>query len=180
MNVPSHVVIELPSPLGVLRLRPERDEDDAFRFALFCQSRPAELALLPIEPAAQQQLMRFQYRAQATSYRTNFPAARFDIIECDGSPIGRLVIDRAAGHIAIIDWAIAPQLRGRGIGTAIMQAVIEEARQSGREVRLKVASGNVAALRLYLRLGFVAVSTIPFYTELTWNSDGLPATDKPR
>lgn len=169
--MPSQAVIEIASPLGTLRLRPELDEDDAFRFALFCQSRPAELALLPIEPAAREQLMRLQHRAQTTSYRTSFPGARFDIIELDGSPIGRLVIDRTAQHIAIVDWAITPELRGRGIGTAILQAILEEARQAGREVRLKVFSSNGAALRLYLRFGFEPVSAISFYTELAWCAD---------
>lgn len=171
MTIPSQHGIEIASPVGMLRLRPEQDADDTFRFVLFCQSRPAELALPTIEPAAREQLMHIQYRGQAMSYRTNFPGARFDIIELEGAAIGRLVIDRAGRDIAIVDWAITPEMRGRGIGTAIMQAIVEEARRDCRQIRLKVASGNAAALRLYLRLGFEPVGTIPFYAELVWNAD---------
>jgi RimJ/RimL family protein N-acetyltransferase len=171
MTVPSQDVIEIASLVGTLRLRPEQDADDAFRFVLFCQSRPADLAMPTIAPEAREQLMRIQYRGQTMSYRANFPAARFDIIELEGSAIGRLVADRAGNDIAIVDWAITPEMRGRGIGTAIMQAIVEEARQASRQIRLKVMSGNAAALRLYLRLGFEPVGTIPFYTELVWSAD---------
>lgn len=175
MNSASETVIAVASPLGTLRLRPEQNEDDAFRFALFCQSRSTDLALLPIEPAAYEQLMRFQYRAQTVGYRGNFPSARFDIIELDGAPIGRIVVDRSGDHIEIVDWAIAPQLRGRGVGTAILRAVMEEARQASRQIRLKVVSNNDAAVRLYLRLGFEPIATIPFYTELAWSAASEPS-----
>nr|WP_276575805.1 GNAT family N-acetyltransferase [Bradyrhizobium zhengyangense] len=83
-----------------------------------------------------------------------------------------MVTDRAGHHIAIVDWAIVPEMRGRGIGTAILQSLMEEARQTNREIRLKVASSNPAALRLYLRLGFAPVGALPLYTELAWSVDG--------
>jgi ribosomal protein S18 acetylase RimI-like enzyme len=69
-----------------------------------------------------------------------------------------------------------PELRGRGISTAIMQSVMKEARQTRRELRLKVASGNEAALRLYLRLGFTPVGVPSLHTELAWNVDGSQQT----
>ena len=75
----------------MLRLRPEVAEDDAFRFDLFCQSRPTALAMLPFDAAAFEQLMRFQFQAQQLSYRMRFTDARFDIVELDRVPIGRIV-----------------------------------------------------------------------------------------
>src|SRR4051812_16733139 len=91
-------VIEIGLDLGtarhLLRLRPEQETDLAFRYRLFCESRPAEFALLQLEPAAFEQLMGFQFQAQTVSYRANFPQARFDIIELDQAPIGRIVVDR--------------------------------------------------------------------------------------
>jgi hypothetical protein len=98
----------IASPLGKLRRRAECEEDAEFRFRLFCQSRPA-LSALPLAAAAMEQLMRLQFQAQMTSYRAPFPGAQFDIIELDGDPIGRIIVDRA----------IVPELRNRGIGTAI-------------------------------------------------------------
>ena len=166
---------------GQLSLRPEREQDDGFRFQLFCESRPAEFALLQLEPTAFVQLMRFQFQAQTVTYRTNFPDARFDIIELDGVPIGRIVVDRSGAAWRIVDQAIVPPQRNRGFGTAIMRAVMDGAAQAGQTVRLKVASTNDPSMRLYLRLGFVPIETDPFYIEMEWpaGAAGQPPTPAP-
>ncbi len=59
-----------------------------------------------------------------------------------GAPIGRIVVNRPGGFIHIIDQAIVPDLRGRGIGTSIMAKLMDEADRDGIPVRLKVASDN--------------------------------------
>jgi ribosomal protein S18 acetylase RimI-like enzyme len=163
-------VIAIGSALGMLHLRPERDEDASFRFELFCESRPAEFALLQLDPAAFEQLMRFQYHAQTVTYRTNFPDARFDIIERDGAPIGRIVVNRPGTMLHIVDQAIVPELRNRGLGTAIMKALMDDAGRAGLPVRLKVASTNDPSMRLYLRLGFVPIRTEPLFIEMEWRA----------
>lgn len=166
----------IASPVGVLQRRDERGDDDDFRFRLFCQSRPPGLSALPLAPAAMEQLMRLQFRAQTNSYRAEFPAAQFHIIELDARPIGRIIVDRSEARLLIVDQAIVPELRRRGIGTAIMRSVMDEAATSALPVRLQVASDNDPARRLYLRLGFVAVSSAtPMYTELEWNAATDPA-----
>lgn len=167
-------VIEICSAHGPLRLRPERAEDEAFRYQLFCESRPAEFALLRLDPAVFDQLMRFQFQAQTLSYRANFPNARFDMIELSGMPIGRIVVDRPGLVLHIVDQAIVPSLRNRGLGTAIMKALMDEAGQAGLPVRLKVASTNDPSMRLYQRLGFVPIHTDPFYIEMEWQAPAAP------
>jgi ribosomal protein S18 acetylase RimI-like enzyme len=160
------------SSLGALRLRPEREEDRAFRLVLFRDSRPPEFALLQrqVGPDAFAELMRLQFQAQTTSYRASFPRARFDIIELDGAPAGRIVVDRPGAEIHIVDQALTPAMRNRGIGTAIMQSLMDEAAGAGLPVRLKVASSNDPSMRLYLRLGFRPISSIPFYVEMEWRA----------
>src|SRR5262249_46377085 len=148
---PMHEMLEIDSPAGVLTLRPERDEDKDFRYRLFCDSRQPEFALL-LTPDAFQQIMTQQFQAQTVSYRAQFPQARFDIIELGGRPIGRIVVDRPGSMLHIVDQAIIPALRSRGIGTAIMRALMDEAGAAGLPVRLEVASENDPSLRLYRRL----------------------------
>jgi ribosomal protein S18 acetylase RimI-like enzyme len=162
-----HETIEVPSPAGLLQLRPEREQDRDFRYQLFCHSRQPEFALL-LTPAAFQQVMTHQFHAQTASYREQFPQARFDIVELSGEPIGRMVVDRPGTELHIIDQAIIPQLRGRGIGTALMRALIDEAGAAGLPVRLEVMSENDPAYRLYRRLGFVPIETVPLYMRLEW------------
>lgn len=161
----------IPSPLGLLHLRPEREDDREFRYRLFCDSRQPEFALLP--PPVYQQVMAHQFHAQTVSYRDQFPQARFDIIELTGERIGRIVVDRSVTMVHLIDQAIVPPLRGRGIGTAIMRALMDEAQAAGLPVRLEVASENDPSFRLYQRLGFAPIETYPFYMSLEWRS---PAT----
>jgi ribosomal protein S18 acetylase RimI-like enzyme len=162
-------MIEVPSPVGLLQLRPEREEDRDFRFQLFCDSRQPEFASL-LAPPAYQQIMNHQFHAQTVSYRTEFPEARFDIVELSGEPIGRIVVDRPGTMLHIVDHVIATQWRGRGIGTALMRALMDEAGAAGLPVRLEVVSENDPAYRLYQRLGFVPIETVPLYMALEWRA----------
>ena len=105
---------------------------------------------------------------QLNQLSIGYPTARFDIIELDGRPIGRIVVDRSDTRVLIVDQAIVPELRNRGIGTAVMRAAMEDARTAGLPVRLHVASTNDPSLRLYLRLGFRPFEETPMYLELEW------------
>ena len=163
-----HDTIEIPSPAGVLQLRPERPDDQAFRYQLFCDSRLPEWDIVPLDPAVRARLMQHQFGAPTGTYAARFPKARFDIIERGGERIGRIIVNRPGTHVHIVDHAIVPRLRNRGIGTAIMHALMDEARAAALPVRLKVASSNDPSLRLYLRLGFVPIEEIPAYIELEW------------
>ncbi|HLH90091.1 MAG TPA: GNAT family N-acetyltransferase [Xanthobacteraceae bacterium] len=158
------------SPAGDLILRPERDDDEAFRLELFCASRQPEFARL-LAPDMLATIMRQQFHAQAVSYRGRFPRARGDIVELAGKPIGRIMVDRGDKVLHIVDQAITPALRNRGIGTAIMRALMAEAQQTRRAVRLGVAAANEQALRLYRRLGFGPIETTEHYLWLEWRPD---------
>lgn len=71
----------------------------------------------------------------------------------DGSPIGcaRLLAGCRIGRMAVL-----PEWRGRGVGHALLQAVIAECRRQGCvEVRL---SAQVTAMAFYQRAGFVPCS----------------------
>ncbi|MDR7415354.1 MAG: GNAT family N-acetyltransferase [Armatimonadota bacterium] len=58
--------------------------------------------------------------------------------------------------------AVLPQVRGRGVGRALMRRALEEARRAGkRRAALYVVEGNQPALRLYGSLGFRAERRVP-------------------
>jgi ribosomal protein S18 acetylase RimI-like enzyme len=156
------------SPIGPLQLRPEQPQDRDFRFDLFCKSRLPEWDLAPLDPAVRHRLMAMQFEAQTTSYAAQFPNARFDIIELEGRPIGRIVVDRPGDKIYIVDQAIVPELRSRGAGTAIMRALMDEATAAGLPARLTVADSNDPSLRLYERLGFRQIGEAMMYMEMEW------------
>lgn len=62
-----------------------------------------------------------------------------------------LVVDQA--HIN--NLAVRPELRGRGLGTHLLQSILVEARHLGAtSLMLEVRRSNVAAQRLYAKAGF--------------------------
>lgn len=63
---------------------------------------------------------------------------------------------------------VAPEVRGRGVGLALMDAVLASARTVGslEDVVLAVTVGNESARRLYLKAGFVSYSVDPRYIKI--------------
>lgn len=74
-----------------------------------------------------------------------------------GAPVafGQL-LPRGPGRQHFARIITAPDRRGEGLGARIVTRLLAQARASGASVAtLNVRPGNVEALRLYLRLGFV-------------------------
>jgi ribosomal protein S18 acetylase RimI-like enzyme len=134
-------------------LRPVADDDRSFLVALYGSAREPELAHLPWDEAMRAAFVEQQFSAQDEHYRTNYPGATLDVVEVDGEPAGRLYVHRGPSDIRIMDIAMAPAFRGRGIGTTLLHALIEEAEGSGRKLSIHVEMNNPART-LYERLGF--------------------------
>lgn len=136
-----------------LCLRPIRDNDLPFLASLYASTRERELEPVPWTEAEKQAFLSFQFNCQHQHYQQHYSGARFDIIERDAEPIGRLYLAPLAGELRIMDIALVPGARRRGIGTRLLQAVLERARSEGSEVTIHVERDN-PALALYQRLGF--------------------------
>ena len=81
----------------------------------------------------------------------------------DGRPAGTAGWSPAwapypAGEVILVGMWVAPGARGRGVGDALVTAVLSDAARTGATtIRLAVTPGNEPAIRLYGRHGFVAV-----------------------
>jgi ribosomal protein S18 acetylase RimI-like enzyme len=98
-----------------------------------------------------------QFVAQDTDYRRNYPGAAFDLILLGHEPVGRLYVDRRPDSIHILDIAVLPEFRNRGIGTILLRRLIAEAAAEGRRTTIHVERFNPAT-GLYRRLGFEQVA----------------------
>jgi ribosomal protein S18 acetylase RimI-like enzyme len=139
-------------PAGVV-LRPRSDDDETFLIALYAETRD-DVVGFGWEPAQVHEFLAMQYRAQASAFAANHPSARSEIVVADGQPIGRLLVDRRAEAIHLVDIALVTEHRGHGVGTELVTDLIEEARLFNRPLHLTVRWDN-RALGLYQRLGFV-------------------------
>jgi len=136
-------------------LRPAGTEDEELLFRVFYHTRVDEFRPAGWEEARLNGFLRDQAQLQHAYYHSVFPEAAFDVVEVDGAPAGRLYVDRTGDSIHIIDIALLPEYRGRGVGGELVRRLIQEADADGRSISLMVESSN-PALRLYQRLGFVA------------------------
>lgn len=145
----------VPSGTPPATLRPTEPGDAGFLRRLYASTRLEELALLP--PPQWQAFLELQWRARQREYQAAYPGAEDRIVMVEGAPAGRLLMARTDGALVVVDIALLPEFRRRGIGSRLLRRLLDEAAGSGLVVRLHVALSN-PALRLYERLGFLRVA----------------------
>ena len=106
-------------------------------------------------------------------YPLDVPAQKQAILALEGDPINAMVLAMAGGEIAGIATissshkiksrhngelgiVVAQKYQGRGIGTELIRRLTDWARGNGvtTKLSLRTRADNVAAVQLYLRLGF--------------------------
>ena len=150
--------------------RPARPEDEPFLYELYRSTRSEDLgAEMPGGPHLDA-LLRMQFTGQQHSYAAQYPRADHDIILLDGRPIGRVMVERGAEENRGVDIALLPEFRGSGVGGAIIQGLLDEARRAGKPFRIHVVRTN-RAKRLYDRLGFKEIADIGTHYVMEWEAD---------
>lgn len=150
MAVPLHAA----AALGI-SLRPETEEDRSFVLSLFVGVRAAEFASLGWPDEALAAFLGQQADLQARAWAMQFPHLEREIVCSGGAAVGRIYTLEGESEVALVDISLAPEVRGGGIGTALLTDLIAHAAAGGRAVSLSVEPAN-SARRLYERLGFVA------------------------
>jgi ribosomal protein S18 acetylase RimI-like enzyme len=132
------------------------DADLPFLLALYSDTREDELRPVPWSESEKMAFLALQFEAQHQHYQTHYPKADFWLLQRAGDPIGRLYVEWRAAEVRLVDIALLAKERGRGIGKALMNELIERADAEQLPIRLHVESHNPAH-RLYERLGFADV-----------------------
>jgi GNAT superfamily N-acetyltransferase len=150
-------------------LRPESDEDIPFLRGLYASTRAAELAQTGWSDAQKLAFTDSQFDFQRRHYQTYYPATQWSVLEDNGVPIGRLYLERRATTLLVIDIALLPQWRGRGLGTALMEWVGAQAQAAGKSVTVAVEKDN-RAQTLYRRLGFREIGDHGVHWDMEWGA----------
>jgi GNAT superfamily N-acetyltransferase len=151
-------------------LRPATREDEPFLHTVYASTRADEMALVDWGEDQKAAFVQMQFNAQHRYYHEHFADAAFQIIECDGASAGRLYVARWPSEIRIIDIALLPEFRNRGIGSWLIGQLLAEAADSGKRVGIHVERMN-PVLRLYTRLGFQQVADEGVYLLMMWSAD---------
>lgn len=148
-------------------LRAETDDDLPFLMRLFASTREQELAPMPWSAEQKRAFLAGQFNTQRHHYRTYIANADYQVLEHNGAGAGRLYLDMRQTNLHIVDIALMPAWRGKGLGTAILTALQETGRARGIAIGIFVEKFN-PALRLYRRLGFTKIADHDVYLEMEW------------
>jgi GNAT superfamily N-acetyltransferase len=135
-----------------LALRPATEADGRLLFEIYAATRQEELALTAWDEVEKTAFLAAQFAAQSEAY-SHYPGATFSVVLVDGAEAGRLYAARWPGEIRIMDIALLPEFRGKGIGGRLLEDLIAESRSSGIPLTIHVERNNRARY-LYFRLGF--------------------------
>ena len=137
-------------PAVVLRPASPSDIDALYRWRMDPDTRAASLSTSAI-PFEAHRAWLLDLLADSTR--------RLFVAECDGIPVGTIRAD-LRDEISELSWTVAPEHRGRGIGT---QMVVLMAASISGPIEAVVKAGNPASVRIAEAAGM----------RLRSNSDGL-------
>lgn len=147
-----------------ISLRQALSGDEELLYSIYASTRTAEMELIDWNAAQKEAFLRMQFHAQRQQYQFTYPDALNQIIEFNGVPAGRLILDRSANETVLVDIALLPAFRNQGLGTTLLHSLQAE----GKKIILHVIKSNPAA-NLYQRLGFVFVGEEALYSMMEWS-----------
>ena len=90
------------------------------------------------------------------------------VIRVEGRDAGALHVEVRDDEVFLANIGLLPEYQSRGIGSCVIQSVLDDARARGLPVSLSVLRPNPAR-RLYERLGFAVVEESPERFTLRWS-----------
>lgn len=136
-----------------LQLRPAQPADEPWQRQLFANLRGLDPALLAACPP----LLEQQWQLQQRAFMNDYPEAQTWLVLSANRAIGVVTLHRGASEWRLLEIGLEPDCRGQGIGQRLLQALVQFADTQGQTLALAVMRQN-PALRLYQRLGFVALA----------------------
>ena len=151
-------------------LRPASSADEKFLRDLYASLRWPELAPTAWPDTEKRAFCDMQYALQDRHYRAHFPGAEPMVIVVSEARVGRLYRALSADTLSVLDIAIVPEMRGRGIGTRLMAAMQSDAARLGQRIVLHVEHDNPTR-RWYERLGFKPGELLGLHREMIWSPE---------
>jgi GNAT superfamily N-acetyltransferase len=145
-------------------LRPVCSNDEAFVLDLFRSAHKHTFASLDM-PEEENELLRMQFKAQQSQYRSQYPDAHFDLVLKDEVAIGTLYAMRGPEKFVLIDIMLLAEHRNAGIGAKLVKKLIREANAAKKALQAHVLKTNPAC-RLWRRLGFEIVADDGVYLQI--------------
>lgn len=105
-------------------------------------------------------------RARAAAEPRAWPT---QVIVVEGEDAGVLQVDRRGSELYVINLLVLPAFQRRGLGSAILRELMDEAAWDGVPVTLQVLRANPRARALYARLGFAVTGETAEHLAMRWD-----------
>ena len=145
-----------------ITLRPVTPDDEEFLVKVYGCTRTEELNLLPWTEEQREAFVRWQFTAQQEHYAKHYPAANHDVIMFDGRQVGRLYVARLDQEIRIVDITLLPGERNAGVGSYLINQLLDEADRTDKVTRIYVEEFN-PSLNLFNRFNFSPIQQDGFH-----------------
>ncbi|NYV76157.1 GNAT family N-acetyltransferase [Streptomyces sp. UH6] len=119
----------------------------------------AELRATVLRPDLER-LGRFDEHRVRQRFRDSWAPAHTSVVTADGSFAGSVTLRPAEDGRVLEHFYLDPGRQGRGLGTAVLRALLDRSDAAGETIRLNVLNGSPAR-RLYERHGFTVEAEDP-------------------
>jgi len=126
----------IPKQLAVTT-RPTSDDDSMLLFELYASSRAEELSRSGWVTPQQRSFFRMQAQNQELYFQRHYDHLDRRTICINGFSAGRVLIDRPGHAITVVDLALLPAFRGRGVGSLLIRSILQEAAEKRLPVHLE-------------------------------------------
>ena len=150
-----------------MSLRLVTGEDREYLFQLYASTRQEEMASWGWDATQQAGFIRMQFEARQRGYAAAYPTAKESLIFVADVLVGAMIVFQDSREIRLVDIALLPDARNRGIGTHVIGMLISESTCLKIPLRLSVLKGN-RAIHLYERLGFTVKTGDEMYYEMEY------------
>ena len=156
-----------------ISLRPINADDSSLLLEIYRSTRAEELALVSWWTEEQKNaFVQMQSDAQHSHYRNTFPQAEYLVVQVDTRAVGRLYLAELESELRILDLTLMPHERNAGVGSYLLERLIEESKSKRKPLSIHVESFS-PAIDLLERLGFKKVGENGIYFLMEHASEQL-------
>src|SRR5258706_9795435 len=128
--------------IPTLAVRPAVVHDEIFLYELYAAIRGPLFAMTPLTPVQREHLLRVQFRGQISTYTQQYPNSCYHIVLLDSKPVGRLWVAPGIAEFHLVDIAIHPSVQSKGLGSALVKRLQDEAQKAKLPIRSMVDRFN--------------------------------------
>ncbi len=103
---------------------------------------------------------------QQKRHNKEFASHDFHIIQFRETDVGFFITSCTSDTLKVNQIFVLPEYQGRGIGSACMPRIIDDANLEGKSVVLQVLKVNTRGIALYRRFGFTIVDEDSIYFQM--------------